>query len=132
MRMEVENNAHEMLEDNKTSVLVIDAPSSTAEYHRWPTSGLGSGEHMPSEAAKKPNSWKEFFTLSRFQDRAKEVKAWLQQLKWKKILEVISLTCVILIVWIVFTIPAIIFAVTPVTTNEVYHRILSLSVYTIL
>ena len=36
--MDVEKNVHGMPEesDDKKDVLVIDAPSSTAEYHRWP------------------------------------------------------------------------------------------------
>ena len=103
--MEVENIVHKtMIQED---ALIIDAPSSTAEYHRWPDSGL---EEQPLlSETENPDSWKEklHFMVSRFQDRAIKLKNWSRQLKWKKILEIFSLSCIILIVWIVFIIPAI-------------------------
>lgn len=108
-----ENNVRGVSEDNGTSVLVIDASSSTADDHHWPNSELG--EHSTPSEIHKSESWKEkiHFSASRFQDRASEFKAsLLQKKKWKKFLEILSLSCTILVVWTVYTIPTIIFVLT--------------------
>lgn len=53
--------------------------------------------------------------------RYRALKAWLQQLKWSKLLEIILLSSVILTVWGVFTIPTItFFALPPVDTEVLY------------
>ena len=55
-----------------------------------------------------------------FQERATKFKAnWLQK-KWKKLMEILLLSCVILVVWMVFTVaPAIVFALTSANDHEV-------------
>ena len=110
-KMELENNVCGMLEDSETSVVAIDAPSSTADNHHsttGPNSGLGENPEI-----EKLDTWKENFL-----DRAIQFKSsWLQKQKWKKLLEFFSLSSVILVVCIVFIIPTIIFALTPTTTN---------------
>ena len=99
-----------MSEDSETNVVVIDAPSLTADNHHSLDSG--SEEHPEIE---KLDTWKEIF-----QDKAIQFKSsWLQKQKWKKLLEIFSLSCVILIICIVFIIPTIIFVLKPATTNEV-------------
>ena len=109
-KIEIENNVCRMSEDSEISVVAIDAPSSTADNHHSRDSG--SGDHPEIE---KPDTWK-----VNFHNRAIQFKSnWLQKQKWKKLLEVFSLSCVILIVCMVFIIPTIIFALTPTTTNEV-------------
>ena len=117
--MDVEKNVHGIPEDNKKDMLVIVAPSSTAEYHRWPYSRLRE-QSIPSET-EISDSWKEqlHFMASIFQDRAIKLKNWLRQLKWKKILEIFSLSCVILVVWMVFAIPTIFYLTGK--TSEVCH-----------
>ena len=109
-----------MPEGNDINVLTIDAPLSTVEYHQWPKSGP---EGKPVKHSEIEN-WKEGLhsMICRFQVRATEFKNnWLWQLKWKKILEVISLTCTIITVWVMFMIPSIIFAVKFSTAKEVSH-----------
>lgn len=106
--MEVEKNVHGKPGDDK-DVLVIDAPSSTAEYHRWSYFRLREQAEPVSSEMEYSDSWKEknHLMASIFGDRAIKLKNWLQQLKWKKVLEIFSLSCTILVVWTVFALPTI-------------------------
>ena len=114
-----DNSVRRMPEDNKTSVVIIDAPSSTADYHHQPNSGIG--EHtVPSETEKSDCQKLTLdFMTSKPQDRVKAT--WMQVLekKWKKALEVFLLGCVTLVIGVLFSVPTIIFVVTPRKTNEV-------------
>ena len=108
-----------MPEDNKTSVVIIDTPSSTADNHHLPNSGIG--EHtVPSETEKSDCQKSTLDSMtSKPQDRVKAT--WMQVLekKWKKALEVFLLGCVTLVIGVLFSVPTIIFVVTPRKTNEV-------------
>ena len=108
-----------MPEDNKTSVVIIDAPSSTADNHHLPNSGLG--ERTVSSETEKSDCQKSALDsmTSKPQDRVKAT--WMQVLekKWKKALEVFLLGCVTLVIGVLFTVPTIVFVVTPRKTNEV-------------
>ena len=113
--------------ETESSVVVIEAPS-TAEYHHCdsPNSGLGEqlSVHVPYEMDES-DSWKDRLHLmtSRLQDRATGFKACLQLKQKKKLLsclEVILLSSVILIIWMIFTTPTIVFVLSSATvTNEV-------------
>ena len=104
---------HGMPEGNESSVLTINAPSLTAEYrHQRPKSG-------PEE--KPEHSEMENSNTRKEELHSMICRSWLWQLKWKKILEVISLSCIIITIWVVFMIPSIIFAVTFPTAKEVSH-----------
>ena len=114
-----ENSVHGILEDDETSVVIIDAPSSTADYHHQPNSGIG--EHtVPSEAEKSDCQKTALDSMtSKPQDRVKAT--WMQVLekKWKKALEVFLLGCVTVMIGVLFTVPTIVFVATPRKTNEV-------------
>ena len=79
----------------------------------------------------RSDSWKErmYFIMSRLQDRAMKFKGHLQQLKQKKklrSLEVILLSSVILVIWMIFTAPTIVFVLlseTDSTINEVTFHV---------
>ena len=68
-----------------------------------------------------------YFMMSRLQDRVTKFKGHLQQLKQKKklrSLEVILLSSVILVIWMIFTAPTIVFVLlseTDSTINEVIN-----------
>ena len=114
-----ESSVHGILEDDERRVVIIDAPSSTADYHHQPNSGIG--EHtVPSETEKSDCQKSALDSMtSKPQDRVKAT--WMQVLekKWKKALEVFLLGCVTLVIGIVFSVPTIVFVVTPRRTNEV-------------
>ena len=115
VKMETENNI---------GLVIIEAPSSTAadDYH-WPDSEVGEQLFVPYENMDRFDSWKEriHLMMSRFQDRATKLifKGHLQQLKQKKklfnSLEVILLSCLILIIWIIFTTPTMVFTLSSAT-----------------
>ena len=113
--------------ETESSVVVVEAPS-TADYHHWPNSGLGEQPSLPYEIDKS-DSWKEriHFMMSRLRDRATGFKACLLLKQKKRLLsclEVILLSSVILITWIIFTTPTIVFALSSATdTNKVILHI---------
>ena len=114
-----ESSVRGILEDDETRVVLIDAPSSTADYHHQPNSGIG--EHTVPSEIEKSDCQKTALDLmtSKPQDRVKAT--WMQVLekKWKKALEVFLLGCVTLVIGVVFTVPSIVFVLTPRRTNEV-------------
>ena len=116
-----ESSVYGMLEDDETSVVIIesDAPSSTADYHHQPNSGIG--ERTVSSEIEKSDCQKMALDsmTSKPQDRVNAT--WMQVLekKWKKMLEVFLLGCVTLVIGVVFSVPTIVFVVTPRRTNEV-------------
>ena len=114
VKMETESNI---------DLVIIEAPSSTAadDYH-WPDSEVGEQLSVPYENMDRFDSWKERIhsMMSRFQDRATKFifKGHLQQLKQNKklfSLEVILLSCLILIIWIIFTTPTMVFTLSSAT-----------------
>ena len=107
-------------EDDK-DVLVIDAASSTAGYHRWPYSRLRSREHPMLSEMEFSGSWTEKLHVM-----AEKLKKWLLQRKWKKILEIFSLSCIVLMIWLVYAIPTSFYLIGQKAgqTNEVCHDII--------
>ena len=114
-----ENSVRGMPEDNETSVVIIDAPSSTADYHHLPNSGIG-GHTVPSET-EKSDCQKTALDLMTSKPQERVKATWMQVLekKWKKVLEVLFLGSVTLVICVVFCIPTIVFILTPRKTNEV-------------
>ena len=117
--------------ETESSVVVIEAPS-TIDDHHWPNSGFGGQLSAPYEMDRS-DSWKEriHFVMSKLQDRLRTTgfKACLQLKQKKKLLtnsclEVILLSSVTIIIWIIFTTPTIVFALSSATvTNEVILHI---------